>query len=122
MNKNIKLKVKKHLKSIASQIWANKFMLAYMTAVVVTQDTSCFANASEDLPWGSGLNKFYDEITGPMAATFSGIAIAGGGAAYVFGTSQLTQIGSKVALGAGVATGAPTLLKYATNQSGGCLF
>ena len=43
MNKNIKLKVKKTLKSLWQEVKKNKFMLAYMTSVVIMQDSTCFA-------------------------------------------------------------------------------
>lgn len=124
MNKNIKLKVRKTLKSLWQEVKENKLMLAYMTSVVIMQDTTCFANEiSTDLPWANGLNKFKTEMTGPIAQTVSCIAIAGGAASYIMGSSQITQQASKIGIGTGVVTGAPTLVKYfAGPDSSGCLF
>lgn len=122
MNKNIKLKAKKSLKSIWQQVKANKVMLGYMTAVIIMQDTTCFAGLSKDLPQSNGIENFYKEMTGPFAKTVCGIALAGGGVSYVMGTSQMTQMAGKAGIGLGFATGVPSILEYVSDGSGGCLF
>lgn len=124
MNKNIKLKVKKTLKSLWQEVKKNKFMLAYMTSVVIMQDSTCFAGKLDtNLPWSQGLDNFKEQITGPIAQAVSCIAIAGGAASYIMGSSQITQQASKIGIGTGVVTGAPTLVKYfADPGSSGCLF
>lgn len=124
MNKNIKLKVKKTLKSIWQEVKENKFMLAYMTSVVIMQDSTCFAGKLDtNLPWSQGLDNFKEQITGPIAKVIACIALTGGGISYIMGTSQLTQNAGKVGLGTGFVTGVPSLVDYfSAPSSSGCLF
>lgn len=125
MNKNIKLKVKKTLKSLWREVKENKFMLVYMTSVVIMQDSTCFATSVDldtNLPWSEGLGNFKDQITGPLAKVVSCIAIAGGAGSYIMGSSQITQQASRIGIGTGVVTGAPSLVKYFSDQTSGCLF
>lgn len=123
MNKNIKLKVKKTLKSMWQEVKENKFMLAYMTSVVIMQDSTCFAtDLDSKLPWSAGLQSIEKEITGPLGKLVACIAIAGGAGSYVMGSSQLTQNASKIGIGTGIVTGAPSVVEYFSGSSSGCLF
>lgn len=125
MNRIIKIKMKKMAKQILSEIKANKYMLAYMTAVVVMQDTSIVSAAklNSSLPWSDGLTTISTELTGPIPKIGSGIAIATGAGMYVLGNSQMTQLATRICFGTGAACAAPSLVDtLAGGNASGCLF
>ena len=125
MDSKMKRKIKRIAKHLYGEVKENKFMLAYMTAVVMMQDTSIVSatQLNSSLPWSSGLTTIYIELTGPIPKVGAGIAIATGAGMYMFGNSQVTQLATRVSFGAGAACASPSLLKaLAGDEASGCLF
>lgn len=125
MNSKMKEKIKRTAKHLYEEVKGNKFMLAYMTAVVMMQDTSIVSatKLNSSLPWSDGLDTLYTELTGPIPRAGACIAIATSAGMYMFGNSQITQMATKITFGSGAACAAPSLLEaLAGNSASGCLF
>lgn len=115
------------LKKTRSYLWEHRLeviRMAVLTASVVLPHAVSYANdISTNMPWDKGVNTLQRAMTGPLPRAGSAISIASAAAMWMFGESRMSQVGMRIALGSGVALGAPSAATALSGvQVDGCLF
>lgn len=75
-----------------------------------------------DLPFATGVQKIYDNMTGPLAQIGCGVSVVGAGVGWMQGDSQIAKTATRVCIGSGVVLGAPTLVNALSGIGSGALF
>ncbi|MEN6623229.1 MAG: TrbC/VirB2 family protein [Smithella sp.] len=123
-------KISRHktiLQKARSFLWNHRIDILQLTvfaAFVVVPHSVGFANdINSNMPWDKGINTLQSALTGPIPRAGAAISVATAAGLWMFGESQITKVGMRVALGSGIALSAPTAVSALSGVTvSGCLF